>query len=81
MRVHLPEIAQYSPYYPPLNVLLLPKDQTFIFYFLPYSCLFNHIQARCTDVLPLNFVDEEKSMSVYYTSRVTRRFAPKTFPS
>ena len=28
----LPEIAQYSPYYLPLNVLLLPKDQTFIFY-------------------------------------------------
>ena len=30
----LPEIAQYSPYYLPLNVLLLPKDQTFIFYFI-----------------------------------------------
>ena len=30
----LPEIVQYSPYYLPLNVLLLPKDQTFIFYFL-----------------------------------------------
>ena len=29
-----PEIAQYSPYYLPLNVLLLPKDQTFIFYYL-----------------------------------------------
>ena len=29
----LPEIAQYSPYYLPLNVLMLPKDQTFIFYF------------------------------------------------
>ena len=28
----LPDIAQYSPSYPPLNVLLLPKDQTFIFY-------------------------------------------------
>ena len=27
----LPEVAQYSPYYLPLNVLLLPKDQTFIF--------------------------------------------------
>ena len=26
-----PEIAQYSPYYLPLNDLLLPKDQTFIF--------------------------------------------------
>ena len=30
----LPEIAQYSPYYIPLNVLLLPKDQTFLFYLL-----------------------------------------------
>ena len=30
----LPEIANYSPYYLPLNVLLLPKDQTFIFYLL-----------------------------------------------
>ena len=30
----LPEIAQYSPYYLPLNVLLLPKDQTFLFYLL-----------------------------------------------
>ena len=29
----LPEIAQYSPHYLPLNVLLLPKDQTFIFCF------------------------------------------------
>ena len=28
----LPEIAQYSPYYIPLNVLLIPKDQTFIFH-------------------------------------------------
>ena len=27
----LPEIAQYGPYYLSLNVLLLPKDQTFIF--------------------------------------------------
>ena len=27
----LPEIAQYSPYYLLLNVLLLPKNQTFIF--------------------------------------------------
>ena len=33
----LPEIAQYSPYYLPLNVLLLPKDQTFIFYSLLFS--------------------------------------------
>ena len=32
--VSLPEIAQYSPYYLLLNVLLLPKDQTFIFYYL-----------------------------------------------
>ena len=30
----LPEIAQYSPYYFPLNDLLLPKDQTFLFYLL-----------------------------------------------
>ena len=30
----LPEIAQYSPYYLLLNVLLLPKDQTFLFYLL-----------------------------------------------
>ena len=29
----LPEIAQYSPYYLPLNALLLLNDQTFIFYF------------------------------------------------
>ena len=28
----LPEIVQYSPHYLPLNVLLLPKDQTFIFF-------------------------------------------------
>ena len=28
----LPEIAQYSPYSLPLNVLLLPKDQTVIFF-------------------------------------------------
>ena len=28
----LPEIAQYSPYYLPLNVLLLPKDQTFFLF-------------------------------------------------
>ena len=26
----LPEIVQYSPYYLPLNILLLPEDQTFI---------------------------------------------------
>ena len=25
--------AQYSPYYLPLNVLLLPKDQTFLIFF------------------------------------------------
>ena len=30
----LPEIAQYSPYYLPLTVLLLPNDQTFMFYLL-----------------------------------------------
>ena len=30
----LPEIAQYSPYHLPLNVLLLPKDQTFLFYLI-----------------------------------------------
>ena len=30
----LPETTQYSPYYLSLNVLLLPKDQTFIFYLL-----------------------------------------------
>ena len=34
MKVHYPKIAQYSPYYLSLNVLLLPKDQTFIFYLL-----------------------------------------------
>ena len=28
----LPEIAEYSPYYIPLNVLHLPKDPVFIFY-------------------------------------------------
>ena len=28
----LPKIAQYSPLYLPLKVLLLPKDQTFLFY-------------------------------------------------
>ena len=33
----LPEIAQYSPYYLPLNVLQLPKDQTIISYLL-YKC-------------------------------------------
>ena len=27
----VPEIAQYGPYYLPLNVSLLPKDQTCIF--------------------------------------------------
>ena len=30
----LPEIAHYSPYYLPLNVLLLPKVQTITFYLL-----------------------------------------------
>ena len=30
----LSEFAQYSPHYLPLNVLLLPKDQPFIFYLL-----------------------------------------------
>ena len=30
----LPKIAKYSPYYLPLNVLPLPKDQTIIFYLL-----------------------------------------------
>ena len=30
----LPEIVQHSPYYLPLNALLLPMDQTFIFYLL-----------------------------------------------
>ena len=29
----LPKIAQFSPSYLPLNVLLLPKDQTFFFFF------------------------------------------------
>ena len=39
----LPEIAQYSPYYLPLNVLLLPKDSFFFIissigvYLVPYS--------------------------------------------
>ena len=33
----LPEIAQYSPYYLPFNVLLLPKDQTYIFYSLSFN--------------------------------------------
>ena len=37
----LPEIAQYSPFFLPLNVLLLPKDQTFIFYLLFYILVFN----------------------------------------
>ena len=32
--VSLLEIVQYSLYYLPLNVLLLPKDQTFLFYLL-----------------------------------------------
>ena len=31
----VPEIAQFSPYYIPLNVLLLPKDQPFIFLLYP----------------------------------------------
>ena len=30
----VPEIAQYGPYYFPLNVSVLPNDQTFIFYLL-----------------------------------------------
>ena len=34
MKCSLPEISQYSPYCLPLNVLLLPKDQIFIFYCL-----------------------------------------------
>ena len=33
----LHNIAQYSPYYLPLNVLLIPKDQTIIFYLIPIS--------------------------------------------
>ena len=34
----LPEIAHYSPYY--LNILLLPKDPTFI-YLLSIQCIYN----------------------------------------
>ena len=34
----LPEIALYSPSYLSLNVLLLPKDQTFIFYIFQPTC-------------------------------------------
>ena len=37
----LPEIARYSPYYLSLNVLLLPKDQTFIFYLLEHFYFVN----------------------------------------
>ena len=39
----LPEIAQYSSYYLTLNVLVLPKDQTIIFYLLfkPIICFNN----------------------------------------
>ena len=37
----LPEIAQYSPYYPPLNVLLLPNDKIFIFYLIQIN---KHLQ-------------------------------------
>ena len=33
----LPNIAQYSPYYLPLNVLLIPKDQTIAFYLIQIS--------------------------------------------
>ena len=45
----LPEIAQYSPYYLPLNVLLLPKDQTFIFYLLlPKELTFIYFQIAIT---------------------------------
>ena len=36
----LSEIAQYSLYYLSLNVLLLPKDQTFIFYLLCFMYFF-----------------------------------------
>ena len=37
----LPEIAQYSPYY--LNVLLLPRDQTFLFYLLLLQLVLCHV--------------------------------------
>ena len=41
----LAEIAQYSPYYLPLNVLMLPKDQIFIFYLLLLQLAFCRVAA------------------------------------
>ena len=41
----LPDISQYSPYYLPLNVLLLPKDQPFIFYSLLLQLVLCHAAA------------------------------------
>ena len=53
----LPEIAQYSPYYLPLNVLLLPKDQTFFILFTEtthllgpvVSCLFRKFSINLSN--------------------------------
>ena len=41
----LSEIAQYSPSYIPLNVLLLPKDQTFIFYYTTHLPIY--LDSKC----------------------------------
>ena len=51
----LPEIAQYSPYYLPLNVLLLPKDQTFIFYLLLLQLVLCRVAA--VKSLPVHYPD------------------------
>ena len=60
----LPEIAQYSPYYRPLNVLLLPNDKIFIFYLIQINkhlqytfwCSFLIFLALFFHVLESNFV-------------------------
>ena len=69
----LPEIAQYSPYYLPLNVLLLPKDQTFIIQF-QVDRLRRPNNARVSwvlEIIALNTSDATRIQSRVYVCYLT----------
>ena len=52
----LPEISQYSPYYLSLNILLLPKDQTFIFHLLLQQLVLCYVAVRTSSIVQFIFL-------------------------
>ena len=65
----LPEIAQYTPYYLPLNALLLPKDKIIIFLPITYGKNISFVQ----NMFRKNKSDPLALLSCIYTC-ITRGF-------